>query len=77
MSWREHGLERGINVPRIPQGEEDSERLRLSRFASGLLMPRVGVEHHGIQRTDVGNLGSGIYFSDAFRSVGGVGRPLG
>lgn len=28
-------------------------------------MPRVGVEHHGIVRTDVGNLGSGIYFSDA------------
>uniref|UniRef100_A0A7N8Y8T7 Poly [ADP-ribose] polymerase n=1 Tax=Mastacembelus armatus TaxID=205130 RepID=A0A7N8Y8T7_9TELE len=31
----------------------------------GLLLPRVGVEHHGIERTDVGNLGSGIYFSDA------------
>lgn len=32
---------------------------------SGLLLPRVGVEHHGIDRTDVGNLGSGIYFGDA------------
>ncbi|KAF3843478.1 hypothetical protein F7725_002327 [Dissostichus mawsoni] len=30
----------------------------------GLLPPRVGVEHHGIERTDAGNLGSGIYFSD-------------
>ncbi|TWW80439.1 Poly [ADP-ribose] polymerase 4 [Takifugu flavidus] len=35
-------------------------------LSRGLLMPRVGVEHHGIKRTDVGNLGSGIYFSDAF-----------
>lgn len=39
-------------------------------------MPRVGVEHHGIERTDVGNLGSGIYFSDAFRSVDGVKYSL-
>lgn len=35
----------------------------------GLLLPRVGVEHHGIERTDIGNLGGGIYFSDAIRSV--------
>ncbi|CAG08214.1 unnamed protein product [Tetraodon nigroviridis] len=35
-------------------------------LSRGLLMPRVGVEHHGIERTDAGNLGSGIYFSDAF-----------
>ncbi|XP_055361012.1 protein mono-ADP-ribosyltransferase PARP4 isoform X2 [Betta splendens] len=34
-------------------------------LSRGLLLPRVGVEHHGIERTDVGNLGSGIYFSDA------------
>ncbi|XP_026231805.1 protein mono-ADP-ribosyltransferase PARP4 [Anabas testudineus] len=34
-------------------------------LSRGLLLPRVGVELHGIQRTDVGNLGSGIYFSDA------------
>uniref|UniRef100_A0A665X4E2 Poly [ADP-ribose] polymerase n=1 Tax=Echeneis naucrates TaxID=173247 RepID=A0A665X4E2_ECHNA len=32
---------------------------------SGLLLPRVGVEHHGIERTDIGNLGSGIYFTNA------------
>ncbi|XP_035988514.1 protein mono-ADP-ribosyltransferase PARP4 isoform X3 [Fundulus heteroclitus] len=34
-------------------------------LSRGLLLPRVGVEHHGIERTDVGHLGSGIYFSDA------------
>ncbi|XP_067460380.1 protein mono-ADP-ribosyltransferase PARP4 [Thunnus thynnus] len=34
-------------------------------LSRGLLLPRVGVEHHGIERTDVGNLGSGIYFSNA------------
>lgn len=42
----------------------------MSSFSvSGLLLPRVGVEHHGIERTDVGSLGSGIYFSDAVRLV--------
>uniref|UniRef100_A0A087X8Z0 Poly [ADP-ribose] polymerase n=1 Tax=Poecilia formosa TaxID=48698 RepID=A0A087X8Z0_POEFO len=34
-------------------------------MSRGLLLPHVGVEHHGITRTDVGNLGSGIYFGDA------------
>uniref|UniRef100_A0A671Z3J2 Poly [ADP-ribose] polymerase n=1 Tax=Sparus aurata TaxID=8175 RepID=A0A671Z3J2_SPAAU len=34
-------------------------------LSRGLLLPRVGVEHHGIDRTDIGNLGSGIYFGDA------------
>ncbi|XP_063743536.1 protein mono-ADP-ribosyltransferase PARP4 isoform X2 [Eleginops maclovinus] len=34
-------------------------------LSRGLLLPRVGVEHHGIERTDVGYLGSGIYFSDS------------
>ncbi|XP_049905122.1 protein mono-ADP-ribosyltransferase PARP4 isoform X2 [Epinephelus moara] len=34
-------------------------------LSRGLLLPRVGVEYHGIERTDMGNLGSGIYFSDA------------
>ncbi|XP_034549454.1 protein mono-ADP-ribosyltransferase PARP4 isoform X3 [Notolabrus celidotus] len=33
-------------------------------LSRGLLLPRVGVERHGIERTDIGNLGSGIYFSD-------------
>ncbi|XP_062423231.1 protein mono-ADP-ribosyltransferase PARP4 isoform X2 [Rhea pennata] len=31
----------------------------------GLLMPKVVVEDHGQERTDAGNLGSGIYFSDS------------
>uniref|UniRef100_A0A8B9QK95 Poly [ADP-ribose] polymerase n=1 Tax=Apteryx owenii TaxID=8824 RepID=A0A8B9QK95_APTOW len=31
----------------------------------GLLMPKVVVEDHGLERTDAGNLGSGIYFSDS------------
>ncbi|XP_062390507.1 protein mono-ADP-ribosyltransferase PARP4-like isoform X2 [Sardina pilchardus] len=35
-------------------------------LSRGLLLPRVGVEHHGVQRTDVGHLGGGIYFSDSF-----------
>ncbi|XP_043987599.1 protein mono-ADP-ribosyltransferase PARP4-like isoform X3 [Gambusia affinis] len=34
-------------------------------MSRGLLLPHVGVEQHGITRTDVGNLGSGIYFGDA------------
>ncbi|XP_029981428.1 protein mono-ADP-ribosyltransferase PARP4 [Sphaeramia orbicularis] len=34
-------------------------------LSRGLLLPRVGVEDHGIERTDIGNLGSGIYFADA------------
>ncbi|PWA26202.1 hypothetical protein CCH79_00013719, partial [Gambusia affinis] len=38
-------------------------------MSRGLLLPHVGVEQHGITRTDVGNLGSGIYFGDAVRLV--------
>ncbi|KAI1899751.1 hypothetical protein AGOR_G00064980 [Albula goreensis] len=34
-------------------------------LSRGLLLPKVGVEHHGIERTDIGHLGSGIYFSDS------------
>ncbi|XP_072253698.1 protein mono-ADP-ribosyltransferase PARP4 [Leuresthes tenuis] len=34
-------------------------------LSRGLLLPLVAVGHHGIKRTDIGNLGSGIYFSDA------------
>ena len=37
-------------------------------FSSGLLLPKV-VEDRGMKRTDIGNLGSGIYFSDSLRSV--------
>ncbi|XP_045044002.2 protein mono-ADP-ribosyltransferase PARP4 isoform X2 [Desmodus rotundus] len=33
-------------------------------LSRGLLLPKV-VEDHGVKRTDIGNLGSGIYFSDS------------
>ncbi|XP_072301138.1 protein mono-ADP-ribosyltransferase PARP4 [Eucyclogobius newberryi] len=32
-------------------------------LSRGLLLPHVAVDQHGIQRTDAGDLGSGIYFS--------------
>ncbi|KAM6146970.1 protein mono-ADP-ribosyltransferase PARP4 isoform 2-T3 [Phoenicopterus ruber ruber] len=34
-------------------------------LSRGLLMPKVVVEDYGLERTDIGNLGSGIYFSDS------------
>ncbi|XP_069495299.1 protein mono-ADP-ribosyltransferase PARP4 isoform X2 [Ambystoma mexicanum] len=34
-------------------------------LSRGLLLPKVVVEDHGVERTDIGNLGSGIYFSDS------------
>ncbi|XP_014821626.1 PREDICTED: poly [ADP-ribose] polymerase 4 isoform X2 [Calidris pugnax] len=34
-------------------------------LSRGLLLPKVVVEDHGLERTDIGNLGSGIYFSDS------------
>ncbi|XP_078796331.1 protein mono-ADP-ribosyltransferase PARP4 isoform X5 [Oryzias latipes] len=44
-------------------------------LSRGLLLPRVGVELHGIQRTDVGNLGSGIYFSDSLSTSLKYSKP--
>uniref|UniRef100_UPI003AAC9FB8 protein mono-ADP-ribosyltransferase PARP4 n=1 Tax=Centroberyx gerrardi TaxID=166262 RepID=UPI003AAC9FB8 len=44
-------------------------------LSRGLLLPRMGVEHHGIERTDIGNLGSGIYFSDAMSTSLKYSRP--
>nr|XP_046259946.1 protein mono-ADP-ribosyltransferase PARP4 [Scatophagus argus] len=44
-------------------------------LSRGLLLPRVGVEHHGIERTDAGNLGSGIYFSDSVNTSLKYSRP--
>lgn len=38
-------------------------------MSRGLLMPRVVVDELGGQRTDVGMLGSGLYFSDSARSA--------
>ncbi|NXU50981.1 PARP4 polymerase, partial [Turnix velox] len=34
-------------------------------LSRGLLIPKVVVEDLGLERTDIGNLGSGIYFSDS------------
>ncbi|XP_050999336.1 protein mono-ADP-ribosyltransferase PARP4 [Acomys russatus] len=39
----------------------------LGILSRGLLLPKVA-EDRGVQRTDVGNLGSGIYFSDSVRT---------
>ncbi|CAM9589634.1 unnamed protein product [Bubo scandiacus] len=36
-------------------------------LSRGLLMPKVIVEDHDLVRTDIGNLGSGSYFSDSVR----------
>ncbi|KAL7384647.1 hypothetical protein ABVT39_006320 [Epinephelus coioides] len=44
-------------------------------LSRGLLLPRVGVEYHGIERTDMGNLGSGIYFSDAMSTSLQYSKP--
>ncbi|KAM9343986.1 LOW QUALITY PROTEIN: protein mono-ADP-ribosyltransferase PARP4 [Pholidichthys leucotaenia] len=44
-------------------------------LSRGLLLPRVGVEHHGIERTDVGNLGSGIYFTDSMSTSLKYAKP--
>uniref|UniRef100_A0A8C8SAU3 Poly [ADP-ribose] polymerase n=1 Tax=Pelusios castaneus TaxID=367368 RepID=A0A8C8SAU3_9SAUR len=34
-------------------------------LSRGLLLPKMVVEEHGMERTDIGYLGSGIYFSDS------------
>ncbi|XP_034614697.1 protein mono-ADP-ribosyltransferase PARP4 isoform X2 [Trachemys scripta elegans] len=34
-------------------------------LSRGLLLPKIVVEDHGMERTDFGKLGSGIYFSDS------------
>ncbi|XP_036396735.1 protein mono-ADP-ribosyltransferase PARP4 [Megalops cyprinoides] len=44
-------------------------------LSRGLLLPRVGVEHHGIERTDIGNLGGGIYFSDSLSTSMKYSKP--
>ncbi|KAM9487332.1 protein mono-ADP-ribosyltransferase PARP4 [Clarias gariepinus] len=44
-------------------------------LSRGLLLPRVGVEQHGIERTDIGNLGSGIYFSDSLNTSMKYSKP--
>ncbi|KAL3969422.1 cell cycle related kinase [Sarotherodon galilaeus] len=44
-------------------------------LSRGLLLPRVGVEHHGIERTDFGKLGGGIYFSDSLSTSLKYSKP--
>ncbi|KAM4558851.1 protein mono-ADP-ribosyltransferase PARP4 isoform 2-T2 [Odontesthes bonariensis] len=44
-------------------------------LSRGLLPPLVGVGHHGIERTDIGNLGSGIYFGDALSTSLKYSKP--
>uniref|UniRef100_A0A672NHB2 Poly [ADP-ribose] polymerase n=1 Tax=Sinocyclocheilus grahami TaxID=75366 RepID=A0A672NHB2_SINGR len=44
-------------------------------LSRGLLLPRVGVEQHGIERTDIGNLGGGIYFSDSLKTSVNYSKP--
>ncbi|XP_017213366.2 protein mono-ADP-ribosyltransferase PARP4 [Danio rerio] len=44
-------------------------------LSRGLLLPRVGVELHGIERTDIGNLGGGIYFSDSLKTSVKYSKP--
>ncbi|XP_017325371.2 protein mono-ADP-ribosyltransferase PARP4 isoform X2 [Ictalurus punctatus] len=44
-------------------------------LSRGLLLPKVGVEQHGIERTDIGNLGSGIYFSDSLNTSVKYSKP--
>ncbi|XP_073710917.1 protein mono-ADP-ribosyltransferase PARP4-like [Misgurnus anguillicaudatus] len=44
-------------------------------LSRGLLLPRVGVEQHGIERTDIGNLGGGIYFSDSLTTSVKYSKP--
>ncbi|XDV30671.1 hypothetical protein PO909_033533 [Leuciscus waleckii] len=44
-------------------------------LSRGLLLPRVGVKQHGIERTDIGNLGGGIYFSDSLNTSVKYSKP--
>ncbi|KAA0715889.1 Poly [ADP-ribose] polymerase 4 [Triplophysa tibetana] len=44
-------------------------------LSRGLLLPRAGVEQHGIERTDIGNLGGGIYFSDSLMTSVRYSKP--
>lgn len=44
-------------------------------LSRGLLLPKFGVEQHGIERTDIGNLGGGIYFSDSLQTSVKYSKP--
>ncbi|XP_054433436.1 protein mono-ADP-ribosyltransferase PARP4 isoform X2 [Pteronotus mesoamericanus] len=54
-------------IEHVEQNTEEFLRLReevLQNNRRGLLLPKV-VEDRGVKRTDIGNLGSGIYFSNS------------
>ncbi|XP_072433534.1 protein mono-ADP-ribosyltransferase PARP4 isoform X2 [Chiloscyllium punctatum] len=44
-------------------------------LSRGLLLPKMVVENHGVERTDVGNLGSGIYFSSSISTSIKYSKP--
>ncbi|XP_034759163.2 protein mono-ADP-ribosyltransferase PARP4-like [Acipenser ruthenus] len=44
-------------------------------LSRGLLLPKVAIEQHGIDRTDIGNLGCGIYFSNALSTILKYSKP--
>ncbi|XP_077154465.1 protein mono-ADP-ribosyltransferase PARP4 isoform X3 [Ranitomeya variabilis] len=44
-------------------------------FSRGLMMPKIIVEEFGGERTDIGNLGSGIYFSDSISTSVKYSQP--
>ncbi|XP_048454258.1 protein mono-ADP-ribosyltransferase PARP4 [Rhincodon typus] len=44
-------------------------------LSRGLLLPKMVVENYGVERTDVGNLGSGIYFSNSISTSIKYSKP--
>uniref|UniRef100_UPI00398E7C2A protein mono-ADP-ribosyltransferase PARP4 isoform X2 n=1 Tax=Pristiophorus japonicus TaxID=55135 RepID=UPI00398E7C2A len=46
-------------------------------LSRGLLLPKSVVENYGVERTDVGNLGSGIYFSSSISTSTKYSKPNG
>ncbi|XP_067889798.1 protein mono-ADP-ribosyltransferase PARP4 isoform X3 [Heterodontus francisci] len=44
-------------------------------LSRGLLLPKTVVENYGVERTDVGNLGSGIYFSNSISTSAKYSEP--
>ncbi|XP_060682050.1 protein mono-ADP-ribosyltransferase PARP4 isoform X2 [Hemiscyllium ocellatum] len=44
-------------------------------LSRGLLLPKMVVENHGVERTDIGNLGSGIYFSNSISTSIKYSKP--
>ncbi|XP_029458356.1 protein mono-ADP-ribosyltransferase PARP4 isoform X3 [Rhinatrema bivittatum] len=44
-------------------------------LSRGLLLPKMVVEDYGLERTDIGNLGSGIYFGDSISTSIKYSKP--